>query len=93
MKNASDFKRGDSVRYVPRHPNGVCEDGCVSSTNDSFVFVKFHQQVARLGWDGATSQDCDPGALVNLSSSAGRPNGSSVHGVAESVPVSQTTQE
>lgn len=41
-----DFKKGDKVTYIPTHAIGKvdhpdCENGIVSSTNDSFVFVKF----------------------------------------------------
>lgn len=44
---SSDFKKGDKVRYVPRHVKGDyhhrdCENGVVSSTNDYYVFVKYN---------------------------------------------------
>lgn len=57
------------VRYIPMHARDDLshpdvEDGIVSSKNDSFVFVKFHRQVADLGWQGATAQSCKPENLV-----------------------------
>lgn len=61
------------VAYVPMHANGDLshpdvEDGIVSSKNERFVFVKFHAQVARLGWDGTTAQACNPLDLVRRDS-------------------------
>lgn len=58
-----------AVRYVPMHAKGDLshpdvEAGIVSSKNDCYVFVKFHKQVANLGWDGTTSQSCRPEDLV-----------------------------
>jgi hypothetical protein len=64
------FAHGDKVVYVPMHAHGDrghadCERGVVSSVGTAgTVFVKFHAQVARLGWDGATAQGCDPDSLV-----------------------------
>ena len=59
------------VRYVPHHAHEDrthpdCEDGSISSYNDSNVFVKFDARVARLGWHGSTSEACDPETLVLL---------------------------
>lgn len=67
----ASFKFGDRVRYVPYHAHGdiqdpSCEDGTVSSQNGCFVFVRFDKQVKNVGWDGATSQGCDPQCLVFL---------------------------
>jgi hypothetical protein len=36
------------------------ELGLVSSTNGRFIFVKFHPQLTRFGWDGTTSKACSP---------------------------------
>ena len=41
-----EFKHGDRVKYIPNHANGDashpdCQYGVVSSTNESFVFVKY----------------------------------------------------
>lgn len=60
----ANYKPGDRVIYIPNHANGDrahpdCMRGTVSSTNDYFVFVRFDEHVARLGWDGATSQSCN----------------------------------
>lgn len=65
------IKPGDRVRYVPFHASGDklhpdCEDGKVSSINSRFVFVRFDKHVGRFGWDGATSQACNPEDLVRL---------------------------
>jgi hypothetical protein len=45
--NATDFKAGDRVLYIPgvalgdaRHP--ACEHGVVSSTNADIVFVRYY---------------------------------------------------
>ncbi len=42
----TDFKKGDSVLYIPTHAHGNkshpdCERGVVSSINDRFIFVKY----------------------------------------------------
>ena len=42
------------------HFDGRAEMGVVSSKNDKFVFVKFTEKIQRLGWDGTTSQACNP---------------------------------
>lgn len=67
----SQFVPADRVRYVPGHARGDashvdCLDGAVSSQNGHSVFVKFDKLVARLGWEGTTSQSCDPADLVKL---------------------------
>jgi hypothetical protein len=59
------------VAYVPRHAEGDMEhpdveQGVVSSVNSKYVFVKFDKHLTRLGWDGTTSQACDPDDLVLL---------------------------
>ncbi len=64
------FTEGMRVVYVPGHADGNVnhpdvERGTVSSTNDKYVFVRFDEQVSRLGWDGATSQSCKPEDLVH----------------------------
>lgn len=62
------IKPGMLVWYVPTHAHGDinhadAEHGRVSSVNSKFAFVKFDKQVAKLGWDGTTSQSCDPADL------------------------------
>jgi hypothetical protein len=57
-----DFATGDRVAYVEF--DGSKQRGTVSSVNSKYVFVRFDEQVARLGWDGATSQSCDPRDLI-----------------------------
>lgn len=71
------FSPGDRVIYIPMHAHGDrghpdCERGCVSSVSTSglHVFVRFNAHVARLGWDGATSQSCDVDSLVLESASS-----------------------
>ena len=65
------FEPGDAVRYIPGHAHGDrghpdCEDGRVSSENGYSVFVRFNKTVEKLGWDGTTSQGCDPRDLVKI---------------------------
>jgi hypothetical protein len=51
------------VTNVPRIADRVTyndEKGTVSSRNETYVFVKFDQDVKRLGWDGATAKACRP---------------------------------
>ena len=52
------------VAYVPMHDPTAKEYGTVSSVNSKYAFVRFDAQVAKLGWDGATSQSCQPDDLV-----------------------------
>ena len=61
---ASDFKPGQRVEYVEF--DGPADPGTVSSTNDKTVFVRFDRHVNKFGWDGATSQGCDPNDLHTL---------------------------
>lgn len=69
--SAAAFATGDRVIYVPMHAHGDrthadCEHGKVSSVSPyEIVFVRFDAAVARLGWDGATSQACYPDSLVH----------------------------
>lgn len=58
---AADFKAGQRVDYV--HFDGTAERGTVSSVNAKYVFVRFDKHTAKFGWDGATSQSCDPNDL------------------------------
>lgn len=66
--STEDFEPGDMVVYIPEHAEGDithsdCEFGEISSKNHKFVFVKFDQYVKKFGWDGATSQACNPSDL------------------------------
>jgi len=57
------------VAYVSAHAKfdkSAIEHGTVSSKNDKYVFVKFDKQLAKFGWDGTTSQSCDPNDLVAI---------------------------
>ncbi len=59
------------VVYIPGYAHGDAnhtdvERGTVSTVNQKYAFVKFDKQVARLGWDGTTSQSCDPHDLREL---------------------------
>lgn len=57
------------VAYVPFHSEwdrSAIEHGTVSSKNDKYVFVKFDKQLTKFGWDGTTSQSCDPNDLVQI---------------------------
>lgn len=69
MAKLEEIHRRQRVAYVPTHADGDLnhpdvERGAVSSTNHKYVFVKFDKHVAKFGWDGATSQACDPSDLV-----------------------------
>ena len=65
-----DFKKGQRVRYVPRHAHGDenhedCQEGAVSSTNDRWVFVKYDNLDCRMitGDEPYTAQATDPNDL------------------------------
>lgn len=63
---------GNVVLYVPHHANGDtghpdCEVGVVSSTNDTFVFVKRLKDVMSAGFAGVTAQAVYPENLRHLS--------------------------
>lgn len=46
------FKKGDLVRYIPTHAKDSshkdCENGVVSSTNDTFIFVKYNNGICKM---------------------------------------------
>lgn len=59
----TDFQPGDHVRYVPPWAKGnanheSCENGVVSSVNDTFVFVKYIRGGALNTTATATRPDC-----------------------------------
>ncbi len=67
--NLQDFRPRMRVVYIPLHALGDInhpdvEYGAVSSINSKYVFVKFDKQVNKLGWEGTTSQSCDPDDLI-----------------------------
>lgn len=65
----SEIKPQMRVAYVPTHAEwdrSAIEYGTVSSTNDKYAFVKFDKQLAKFGWDGTTSQACNPRDLVEI---------------------------
>lgn len=69
MAKLEDIRERQRVAYVPTHANGDLrhpdvERGAVSTKNNVYVFVKFDKQVAKFGWEGTTSQSCDPRDLV-----------------------------
>ena len=69
--NIEDVKDSMRVAYIPGHAHGDInhpdvERGKVSSKNSVNVFVRFDKQVSKLGWDGTTSQSCNPGDLAAL---------------------------
>ena len=64
--NATDFKPGMRVKYIPRvankNPNHeACEEGIVSSTNDSFVFVRYENGINSFAQKGCPT---DPEDLI-----------------------------
>jgi hypothetical protein len=61
----SDFVVGQSVRYIPNHAHNNprhsdCENGVISSINETTVFVKFY----RNGMTQHTAEGCDPTNLI-----------------------------
>lgn len=76
MDTMSKLKFKARVAYVPSHVvksgqsildnlhNRETEFGGISSWNDQTIFVKFDKQVAKLGWEGTTSQGCYPEDLL-----------------------------
>ena len=63
--------RRKRVAYIPGHAHGDIthldvEYGYVSSHNKFNVFVKFDKQLKLLGWDGTTSQSCNPDDLREI---------------------------
>lgn len=71
LATIADFKPQQRVAYVTMW-NGEREFGTVSSVGAVSVFVRFDKQVARLGWEGTTSQSCDPRDLEDAT--AGGPD-------------------
>jgi len=59
----TDFKKGQRVRYVPNHAEGV-----VKSTNDWFVFVIYDNacQVMTTGDEPYTAASTRPEDLIHL---------------------------
>jgi len=72
----SDFREGERVAFVDY--DGTKERGTVSSVNSKFVFVRFDEQVAKLGWAGTTSQSCDPRDLIKEQPLSSEPETTSV---------------
>ncbi len=67
--NIQDAQPNTRVIYIPLHANRDknhpdVERGTVSSANSKYVFVKFDKQLNKFGWEGTTSQSCDPNDLV-----------------------------
>jgi hypothetical protein len=67
----SDFSKGQRVRYIPHHANGDtkhpdCENGVVSSVNDTWVFVKYDNQMCIMvtGDEPYTAAATDPNDLI-----------------------------
>lgn len=66
-----DFKKGDRVKYIPLHVrndknNPNVETGVVSSTNDTYVFVKYDRRgmIMLTGDEDVTAQAANPWNLV-----------------------------
>lgn len=57
-----EISNGMSVMYIS-YQGASPEYGRVSSKNDTYVFVKFNEKVAKHGWDGTTSEACRPETL------------------------------
>jgi len=72
-----DFKKGQRVRYVPNHAKGAlghpdCQNGVVSSVNDTFVFVKYDNLMGIMvtGDEPYTAQATKPGNLIRISATS-----------------------
>ncbi len=68
-----DFKKGMRVKYAPNHAEGDvhhkdCRDGVVSSTNDTWVFVKYDNLCCRMvtGDEPYTAQATSPDNLIPM---------------------------
>lgn len=53
-------------RWYRRARGGYWAQVTSPSTTDKTVFVRFDRHVKKFGWDGATSQGCDPNDLHTL---------------------------
>ena len=69
----NEFKKGDRVLYVPHHAKGDtkhkdCQKGIVSSTNTTWVFVKYDTQFYTMltGDEPFTAQATAPTDLIKL---------------------------
>lgn len=65
-----ELKSGMRVAYMPTHADGDLmhpdvEHGTVSSVNSKYAFVRFDKQVSKFGWEGTTSQSCQPSDLYH----------------------------
>ena len=67
-----DFKKGERVRYIPTHAANAqskdCQNGVVSSINDSWVFVKYDNLMSIMitGDEPYTAQATSPEDLVKI---------------------------
>lgn len=64
-KKLEQIEVGQRVLYIPTHANKDrnhpdCRWGTVSGKNHKFAFVRYDEQVSKLGWDGATTQATRP---------------------------------
>jgi hypothetical protein len=53
--NIKDAIKKAKVCYIP-----TGERGRISSWNETYIFVKFEQQLVNFGWVGTTSKACYP---------------------------------
>lgn len=70
-KTTKDFKPLERVAYIPNHAHGNINHpdtiwGYVSSTNSSFVFVKFDRYLQGAQTWNITAQACKPTDLINF---------------------------
>lgn len=52
------------LKVAYKHFDGTLEYGRISSHNQKYIFVKFDKQLDKFGWEGTTSQSCDPEDLI-----------------------------
>lgn len=71
VMETKDFVKGEKVKYIPNHAEGNpkhpdCQNGVVSSINDTFVFVKYDNLMGIMitGDEPYTAQATKPEDLI-----------------------------
>ena len=63
-KMTTDFRPGDRVIF--NEFTGSTEAGTVSTTNGTYVFVRYDADVRKHGWDGTTGKSHRPEQLTRI---------------------------
>ncbi len=68
IKEVKGMLEFEKVKYISDPTKDVSdgEIGYVSSAKDTFIFIKFDNQLNDLGWDGTTAQACNFSQVVAL---------------------------